>query len=112
MNQIKNYIIAILVIGVGVLFLVFKSQVSDLEKENYDLKTSKREELKKVRDSAYLEIDKVLLSSEKTFDSILNIPPKVKYIPYEKPVYPNRSLDDALLIHADYKANKGAKRKN
>lgn len=111
-NKISLYaIIGLLAVMVGGYFY-FKNQVSFLENENSDLKEEKKEELKRVRDSAFVKIETLTKRSDERFDSIVNLPPTIKWRKYEVPVYPNRTLDDALDVHSNYKYEQRAKRKN
>ena len=71
--------------------------------ENLNLKLEKKDAIKKVRDSAFAQINEITIKSKNRFDSIANIPPKIKWYPYEKPIYINRSLNDAINIINDYK---------
>jgi hypothetical protein len=66
----------------------------------------KKTELKSIRDSAQLAIKKEVKEGQKRFDSIINIPPRIQYIRYEEKIYVNRSLDDALRVHAEYKRSR------
>lgn len=104
-------IIALMCISAGQYF-VFKNKVSSLENENADLKEEKKNELKRVRDSATVRIDTLISRSNRSFDSILKQNVEIKYVPYEKLVYPNRTLDDALDVISKYRYNERAEKKN
>ena len=90
----------------------FRTEIRDLRDEKMDLLSDQKEAIKQIRDSATARIDTLTTNSQKRFDSILKIPAKIKYIPYEKPIYINRTLDDALDVHAKHKAEQRAAKKN
>lgn len=109
----------VILIAFGVLvavivaqFFIYKSQKSFLEQENLELQQEKKEEIKKVRDSAFVKINDLTIDSQNKFDSILKISQKIKYIPYEKLIYPDRNLNDALDVISDYRYYEAPKRKN
>lgn len=102
-------VIAFIILSIGQHFL-YKYQNSILVDENFALKKEKKKELKIVRDSAFKKIQEITVLSSKKFDSIINIPEKIKWQFYEKPIYINRNLDTALDIHSEYKANSNAKK--
>jgi hypothetical protein len=104
-NKIILIVGAILLAVIVVQYFIFKNQQSFLEQQNLDLIEGKKNELKKVRDSAFVHIEKLTISSKEKFDSILEINQEIKYIPYEKLIYFDRSLDDALDILSGYKYN-------
>lgn len=104
MSKIKNYIITLLLIVLISTVIYYKNLNNHLNKELIEVKVNKKEEITTVRDSAYTEINRIISNSNKKFDSIISIPPKIKWIKYEKPVYIDRTLDDALRIHSEYKA--------
>ena len=105
-------IIGILIIIIGGQYFLYKSQNADKDQEILDLIEDKKVELKKVRDSAFFKIKELTINSQITFDSILEISQKIKYIPYEKLIYADRNLDDALDIISDYQYNGTSKREN
>jgi len=102
------YIIIGLLVVIGGGFFYFKTITSDLRSENFDLKEKEKVEIRKVRDSAFAKIEDITMRSNERFDSILSIPPIIKWKRYEKPVYIDRTLDGALDIHAKHKADKRA----
>lgn len=104
-NKIFSYIIIGLLIAIVIQFFYYKSVNSSLTQDNLDLETEKQDELKQVRDSALIKAKQKATLSDKRFDSVVNIPLKIKYIPYEKPIYIDRTLDDALDIHTEYKSD-------
>jgi hypothetical protein len=107
--MLKNKIIlivgAILLAVIVVQYFIFKNQQSFLEQQNLDLQEERKTEIKMVRDSAFVKIKELTISSQEKFDSILEINQEIKYIPYEKLIYFDRSLDDALDILSGYKYN-------
>lgn len=105
-------IIGTLIIIIVAQFFYFKIKTSDLEQENLDLVEDKKDELKQVRDSAFWKITQLTIKSQITFDSILDISQEIKYIPYEKFIYADRNLDDALDIISNYKYNETPKRED
>ncbi len=100
---------SILIIIIGGQYFLYKSRNADKDQEILDLQEEKKTELKMVRDSAFFKIEELTINSQITFDSILEISQEIKYIPYEKLIYADRNLDDALDIISDYKYNKTAK---
>lgn len=102
-------IIGILIIIIAGQFFLYKSNLFDKDQEILDLVEDKKVELKQVRDSAFFKINELTVKSQITFDSILEISQKIQYIPYEKLIYADRNLDDALDIISSYQYNKGAK---
>lgn len=105
-NKILIALFSILVIGIVAQYFFYKNEVSFLEQENLDLIEEKKDDLKKVRDSAFVKINEITIKSQNRFDSIANIPPTIKWYPYEKPVFTNRTLDIALDSIANYKYNR------
>lgn len=106
MNKINPYIIIVLLIALVGLFFFYKNEVNDLNNEIFDLKEEKKSELKAVRDSAQVAIDDRIEKSTKSFDSLFSLKNKIKYIPYEKFIYADRGLDEALNIIEFYSYNK------
>lgn len=106
------YVFIVLVATIVVQQVIFRTELRDLRDEKMDLLSEQKETIKKVRDAATARIDTLTTKSQKRFDSILRIPAKIKYIPYEKPIYINRTLDDALDVHAKYKAEQDPRKKN
>ena len=107
----KFFLYIIIALG-GLLigqFFIYKNNISDLEFENQELKEEKKSELKRVRDSSFVKITK-LTERVSVLDSIVSLPPKIKWIKYEKPIYINRSLDDAIRIHSKHKTDTGTER--
>ncbi len=110
MSKIYKYITFILLILLAIVAVYFKILTNNLTKENNFLKNEKKEEVRRIRDSAFLRVDEITRLSNKKFDSILNIPPTIKWKKYEKLIYTNRSLDDALDVISDYKYDRGTKK--
>lgn len=107
-DKIKNYaIIALFLVLVGFYFYN-RIQSDSFYKEIIELKKARKNELKEARDVSLNLIDSLLLKSSIKYDSLLLIKQKIKYVPYEKYIYSNRNLDDALDIFSRYKYNKGA----
>ena len=86
-------------------YFFFKYQNNILKNENLELIKEKKEAVKKIRDSAFSKINEITVTSKKRIDSIINIPPTIKWYPYEKPVFTNRSIDDALDVITRYNYN-------
>ena len=96
-----------LVIIVLILFSSYQYYNNTLViQENSDLKQDKKDDLRKVRDSAFAEINTLTITSKKEVDSLVKLSQEIRYIPYEKLIYDNRSLDDALDILNEYKYEK------
>jgi len=105
MSKLKNIlIIALLIIAVG-LFFYGKMVISDLNDKLDTAEDEKKEELQKVRDSAFTVIDNNIEKSNRKIDSVLSLKDKIKYITYEKYYYTDRDLDSALDTIADYRYN-------
>lgn len=71
-----------------------------------DLKLEKTTEVKRVRDSATTKINTLVFDSQLKFDSLIYLNGKLKYRRYEKPIYIDRNLDDALDVLNKYRYNK------
>ena len=115
MNLKSKLLLALFIVLCGAIvsqFFYYKSELSDKDNEIVELKTVKIKNLEEERDLAFDRIDTITTRSKRRFDSIANIPPTIKWKVYEKPVYPNRTLGDALDVHAEYKANTRAETKN
>lgn len=104
MRAFPYIIIALLVLLIGQYFY-YRHQNNNLYDTIAELREEQKKELKQARDSAYFKIETITKVSKKKFDSILAIPPTIKYIKYEKPYYVNRSLDDALRLLSTYRYN-------
>lgn len=104
-------VIVLLAIIIGQYFIT-SYQKSQLIKENNLLKVEKTKELIRVRDSAIVTTDKLIKNSKLKLDSLISLPPTIKWKSYEKPVYPNRTLDISLDIHARHKADTRAAEEN
>ena len=111
-SKIYKIIAVLLLILLVSLFLYSNFKIQKLQSENIELKESKRKELIRVRDSAFVKVDSIISLSSKKFDSILSIPPTIKWQKYEKLNYTDRSLDDALDVISNYEYNKKPKGKN
>lgn len=105
MNKLKNYIIIALLISLIGLFFFFRIKVKDLENKLDSGEQERKEQLQKVRDSAYRTIVKTVYESKIKIDSISKLKDKIKYIPYEKLLYADRDLDSALDTIAEYRYN-------
>ena len=103
---------AILLVVIVAQFFWYQNEKSFLEQENLNLIEEKKEDIKKVRDSAFAKINELTTSSKNRFDSILNIPPTIKWYPYEKPIYADRDLDSSLDIITNYHYNGKSKKTN
>jgi len=111
-SKIGLYVIIALLVSLGGMYFYFSNKMSFLESENADLKEEKKNELKRVRDSIITRNDTLVVHSRRDFDSILRSNVQIKYIPYEKLIYSNRSLDDALDVISKYRYNEGAKKED
>lgn len=111
-KKFSIYIITILILSIVFQHIYFNIKTKNLNKLNNKLKKEKLEEVKRVRDSAIYKIEKITITSKKRFDSILSIPPKIKWKKYERPIYIDRTLDDALDIISEYKYNSGTKKQD
>lgn len=97
-NKILQIALIVTVIALAVLYFIHRSTVLDLETELSDLKEEKKEQLKAVRDSAFVAIDILVIDSRKSIDSLLLINQTVKYVPYIKYKYRNIEYDSAFSI--------------
>lgn len=110
MARIKDYLsIAFIVLIIGGFFYV-KTMISNYEKEIIDLKTEKVKELKIQRTAIKLERDSIINLQVVKYDSLLKVKQKIKYIPYEKPIYVNRTLDESLNVLSDYTYKRTSKK--
>lgn len=105
-NKIKNNSNIVLLIAIGAIILYFWLKMTSLTKELYDFKIKEKEKLSKVKDSLIYNYSIQLDISKNKFDSVLNLPPTIKWKKYEVPTYINRTLDDALNVHTEYKTNR------
>jgi di/tricarboxylate transporter len=107
----SKYIIVLLTLLLIGGYIYHKNTLSLYNDKIRTIDIENKKRLKMVRDSLHHQIDTVATYYEKKFDSIATSPLKVKYIYYEKPVYVNRTIDDAISIIADYEYNnEGAKK--
>lgn len=112
MNLKSKILLGVFIALCGVIvsqFFYYKSESADKDNEIFELKTVRLKDLKQQRDEAFNQIDTLSKNSKRRFDSIINLPPTIKWRKYEVPTYVDRSLDDALDIHAEHKADKGAR---
>lgn len=104
------YIVISLILFIVFQYFHFNMKIKNLSQLNIEIKEEKLEEIRKVRDSAINKIENITYESNKRFDSILAIPPKIKWKKYEKPIYIDRTLDDALDIISKYEYDSGTKK--
>lgn len=71
-----------------------------------ELKLKHLEELNEIQINVQKEIDNLVSTSQIKFDSLLYLNSKLKYRKYEKPIYIDRNLDDALLVLSKYRYDK------
>ena len=71
-----------------------------------ELKLKHLEELNEIQINVQKEIDNLASTSQIKFDSVLYLNSKLKYRKYEKPIYIDRNLDDALLVLSKYRYDK------
>lgn len=102
MNKIKEIIIGILLIGLGILYFSFQSTVSRYDKQISDLKEEKKIELKEEKKKIIIKRDSLIQLKIKKYDSLLSEKQTIEYIPYEKPIYVDRTLDDAIYVLSNY----------
>lgn len=95
--NIYKYTTIILFISIIGLLIHYFS----IQNELYELKVKNTVDIDKIQKQK----DSVISDYQHKFDSIIKIPPKIKWKKYEKSIYIDRSLDDALSIHAEYKSN-------
>lgn len=106
MNKFIRILLVLSLIALGVMFFIYRNSKLDYEKEISELKEARKEELKAVRDSAFVQIESIVNRSRTTYDSLLTINQEIKYVPYEKLRYVDRTIDDALDVIADYNYSK------
>lgn len=106
----SNIITAILTVllCVAIYFAFFDKNDS----EKLEELENKNKELVVERDSILKERDSILTVKNKVSDSLRKEERNIKYVKYEKIVYANRTLDDALIILSNYKYNEGAEEDN
>ena len=94
----KNIVIVVLmaVIGVFVYFTFFAND------DTLDL--IEQEKLKAIqeRDKAFKVRDSLTSANVKITDSLRKEEQNIKYVPYEKLIYADRTIDDALDILSNY----------
>ena len=98
-NKIKNYVILILSVFLILLYFLFRYQTKDLKRELIKYKLT-------LKDSLVKEKERLFISYQREYDSLLLIKNKTIYVPYKKYVYMDRSLDEALDVFAA-QINKG-----
>lgn len=103
--NIYKYLTIVLLGLLIACFVVFKIENTSLKEENANLKDKRKKELRRVRDSASTRIDFIINKSKKELDSIYNLPPQIRWEKYEKTIFIDRTVDDALDIHSEYKSN-------
>ena len=107
--KVKNYAIGLLFIALS--YYTIKFYLSSIYQENEKNKIIKErdDEYSRIRDSSLVENKKSLEFLIEENDSlIIKLKQKPKFIPYEKAIYVNRNLNDALDVHSRYKYNKRA----
>lgn len=87
-------------------YFYFKVKTNTLKEEIEKVQIENKKTVIKVRDSAFVEINYLVVESQKKIDSIVNLPPKIKWKKYEKPIYIDRTLDNALDVIEYYEYNK------
>ena len=105
-EKIKNNLLLIAISVGSIIIFLMHLKINSLNTFIYNSKINKKEEISKVKDSLINIYTEKVNISNKRFDSIINLPPKIKWKKYEVPTYINRTLDDALNIHAEYKTNR------
>jgi len=102
----------ILLIILGVFVFLYNTEKKDRLSAENKYAEEKKEALRKLSDSLNdtfeVKTNEFLLE----INYLSNLEQKIKYIPYEKDVYPNRTLDDALDVHSKRKANSKSRKKD
>lgn len=75
----------------------FKYQIKEINRVN--------DSILKVKDKEIKLRDTTITQALKTNDSLLNASDKIKYIKYEKFIYANRTLNDALNVFSKHPVN-------
>ena len=108
MFSMKTFIISIISFFAILIaqYFYFKVKTNTLKEEIEKVQIENKKTVIKVRDSAFVEINYLVVESQKKIDSIVNLPPKIKWKKYEKPIYIDRTLDNALDVIEYYEYNK------
>lgn len=105
-NKITIFVFTALLILLGVFaFLYFFEKNNRIDAENKFSK-EKKEYLRKLSDSLNKTFILKTSDFEIEIDSLINLEKKIKYIPYEKTIYIDRTLDEALDVFSKHSANK------
>lgn len=102
----------LLLIALGVFIFLYNTEKKNRLSEEDKYAQEKKESLRKLSDSLNNSFEKKIVQFQSEIKYLSNLEQKIKYIPYEKDVYPNRTLDDALNVHARRKANTKSKKKD
>lgn len=106
MEKLNKTINLILLIALGVfVFLYFNEKFNSENLEDKYLQ-EKKEDLRKQAEKLNLSFKEKTNSLQFKIDSLKKIERDIRYIPYEKPIYIDRTLDDALRVFSEHPANK------
>ena len=101
----KNLLIAILTIALVVCgyFIIFNPPNTELLNKLQEEKIFLEQE----KDATMVEIDSLREINIRTTDSLRKEELNIKYETYKEYIYPDRTIDDALIILTEYKYNPG-----
>ena len=102
MSKIKNTAIVVLIALIIGIVIYGKMMFSRYEKDLNNLREEKKIELKEEKKKIIIERDSLIQLKIIKYDSLLKAKQTIKYVPYEKPVYINRTLNDAINILSNY----------
>jgi hypothetical protein len=98
----------LLSITIGVFaFLYFTEKSARLSAED-KYAEEKKEALRNQADILHVEFETITNDLQSEIHYLSNLEQEIRYVPYEKAIYIDRSLDDAIIIHTNRKANKRA----
>ena len=100
------YLILLIALGVFV-FLYFAEKSERLSAED-KYAEEKKEALRNLSDSLNIEFNNKTEVFKTEIKYLSNLEKDIKYIPYEKTIYIDRSLDEALDVFSKHSANKRA----
>lgn len=100
-SHIKYYIITILVVLNLSQYFYLKGVYIKHTKDLLEIREAQKEKYSTAIDSSLIEIERIKNKSTIRIDSILKT--KIKYVKFEVPTYIDRTFDDAIRVHTEYK---------
>lgn len=106
MIDFRKTIILVLLIALGVFIFLYFTEKSDRLAAENKYAEEKKQALRELSDSLNIEFTNKAQKFQNEINYLSNLEQDIKYVPYEKIIYTDRSFDEALDVFANHPANR------